>query len=149
MAGMIHPDDLNFSQSDPISLSLIETLFERRLSLTPISITSPKSTTGQYHKIYFVALGSGSGRWAGSQVILRVARKAIPHIKVRNEIGCLKAAKSVGVPVPEVLFFSDDALDAENLLGYEYIAMESGFGISTLALCQAFPSWLKLFLSQR
>lgn len=138
MAGMIHDDDLKFTrpESEPIPHDRIVSLFERRIGLVPLSITSPRSSSGVYHKIYFVSLGKtlaspqlsshtlSAEQWAGREVILRVARKAIPHIKVRNEIGCLGAARSVGVPVPQVLFFSDDAGDEENGLGYEYIAME-------------------------
>lgn len=135
---MIHDDDLKFTrpESEPIPHDRIAALFERKTGLVPLSITSPRSSSGVYHKIYFISFGQplaspqhrsptiSNEQWTGREVILRVARKAIPHIKVRNELGCLSAAKCVGVPVPHVLFFSDNADDEENGLGYEYIAME-------------------------
>lgn len=130
---MLHPDDTSFSLSDPLPVDLLNSRFLDKLSLPVKSVTSPSSVTGQYHKIYFVSLahpGSSetegmsdlTSRWAGREVLLRLARPAFDRIKVENEVACIEAARRVGVKIPEVLFWSADR--EKGGLGFEYIAME-------------------------
>lgn len=73
---MLHPSDLNFAKSDPVSLPSIISLFQDRLQLVPEEIISTTSSQGDYHKIYFVSLPKGRGRWSGKNVVLRVARSS-------------------------------------------------------------------------
>jgi len=120
---MLHPSD-HFSSTEPLSHVLISSLFVHRLSLIPEAIASPSSSQGSYHKIYFVRLPTGEGLWAGREVVLRVARKAITCIKVENEVAMIELVRRAGVPAPEVMFYSSDISQTDNVLGYEYICQE-------------------------
>ncbi len=72
---MLHPSDSTFAQTDPLSPSLISSLFESSLGVSPANIESPTSSQGLYHKVYFVTLAeSAHSRWSGKDVVLRVAR---------------------------------------------------------------------------
>jgi hypothetical protein len=159
----VHPDDLAFVAGDPVSIKQISALFSAQLGI-PVDashVSSPTSTQGQYHKIYFVALpqppslaGTFDQAWAGRDVVLRIARylplsalrtfllrqcwfrKAFPHVKVENEVAAFEVARRGGIPVPEILFFSSNTDAVDNLLGYEYICMEceSTFSLSSICL---------------
>ncbi|KAK0491638.1 kinase-like domain-containing protein [Armillaria novae-zelandiae] len=120
---MLHPSDSTFAQTDPLSPSLISSLFESSLGMSPVNIESPKSSQGLYHKVYFVTLAeSAHSRWSGKDVVLRVARKAIEKIKIENEVAVIDVVRNAGLPVPEVLFYNSDPA---NDLGFEYICVES------------------------
>ncbi|KAK0499438.1 kinase-like domain-containing protein [Armillaria luteobubalina] len=119
---MLHPSDSTFAQTDPLSPSLISSLFERSLGVSLVNIESPKSSQGLYHKVYFVSLAeSAHSRWSGKDVVLRVARKAIERIKIENEVAVIDVVRNAGLPVPEVLFYNNDPA---NDLGFEYICVE-------------------------
>ncbi|KAJ7154791.1 kinase-like domain-containing protein [Mycena filopes] len=98
---MLHPDDEQFAHR-------------------PTDIT-PSKNQGAFHKVYFVSLGQGDGRWSGRDVVLRVARKTIEKIKTENEMAMLDVLKASGIPVPEVAFFCSDP---DNPVGYEYNCLE-------------------------
>lgn len=71
---MIHPEDEGFALSEPVSITAVSSLFEGHTGLVPTKVTSPTSSQGLFHKVYFISLPEGEGRWAGKDLVLRVAR---------------------------------------------------------------------------
>lgn len=84
---MLHPDDEHYWMKNTLSDNQISSLFFQKRGSAPTAIVRPKNLSAAYHSVIFCrAILDSENPDVFSDVVLRVSRPCIPHIKTENEV---------------------------------------------------------------